>query len=112
MGVYWKVFNKIPDAAIVVLKDTPENILKRITFYDINSRPIQRSLTDREKRLYLREIKADITYFSRSFQRAHLSVDIAGCGPDEAARKVKDRLTLAPPKERRQASAQPLGRMH
>ncbi len=111
MGGYWKVVNKAQDAAIVVLKDTPENILKRITFYDIDSRPIQRNLTDREKRLHLRKIKGDITYFSHSFQRAHVSVDITGGGPDEAARKVKDRLTLAPSKERSQASDHPLGRM-
>jgi len=111
IGGYWKVVNKAQDAAIVVLKDTPENILKRITFYDIDSRPIQRNLTDREKRLHLRKIKGDITYFSHSFQRAHVSVDITGGGPDEAARKVKDRLTLAPSKERSQASDHPLGRM-
>jgi shikimate kinase len=108
LGGYWKVVNKTQDATIVVLKDIPENILKRITFYDIDSRPIQRSLTDRERRLYLRKIEGDITYFSRSFQRAHVSVDITGCDPDEAAHKVKDRLTLVPPKERSQASEQPL----
>jgi len=111
MGGYWKVVNKTQDAAIVVLKDTPENILKRVTFYDIDSRPIQRNLTDREKRLYLRKIKGDITYFSHSFQRAHVSVDITGGGPDESARKVKDRLTLARSKERSQASEYRLGRM-
>jgi len=111
MGGYWKVVNKTQDAAIVVLKDTPENILKRVTFYDIDSRPVQRNLTDREKRLYLRKIKGDITYFSHSFQRAHVSVDITGGGPDESARKVKDRLTLARSKERSQASEYRLGRM-
>jgi shikimate kinase len=104
MGGYWKVVKKTQDATIVVLQDTPENILKRITFYDIDSRPIQRTLTDQEKRLYLRSIKGDITYFCRSYERAHVSVDIAGCGPDEAARRVKDRLGLASSRERRQAS--------
>jgi shikimate kinase len=112
MGGYWKVVNKTKDAAIVVLNDTPENILKRITFYDIDSRPVQRNLTDRERRLYLRKIEGDITYFSRSFQRAHVFVNITGCGPDEVARKVKDRLTLAPSKERSQALEHPLGSMH
>jgi shikimate kinase len=104
MGGYWTVVNKTRDAAIAVLKDTPENIFKRITFYDVESRPIQKNLTAREKRHYLGQIRRDITYFSRSFQRAHVSVDITGCGPDEAARKVKDRLTLASSKERIQAS--------
>jgi shikimate kinase len=107
MGGYWKVVGKTPDATIVVLKDTPENILNRITFYDIDSRPIQRTLTDRAKRAYLRELKADIRYFGRSFRKAHMSVDITGCGPDAAARKVKDGLGPAPSKERSQVSEQP-----
>ena len=102
LGGYWKVVNATRDATIVVLRDTPEHILKRITFYDIDSRPIRRSLTDRETRLYLREIKRDIAYFGRSFQRAHVSVDIAGCRPDEALRKIKDALTLRLPTEERQ----------
>jgi shikimate kinase len=112
MGGYWKVVNKTQDAVIAVLKDTPENIFKRMTFYDVDSRPIQKNLTDREKRDYLRKIRGDITYFSGSFQQAHVSVDITGCGPDEAARRVKDRLTLASSKEPSQASETPVGSMH
>jgi hypothetical protein len=75
-------------------------------------RPIRRSLTDRETRLYLREIKREITYFGRSFQRAHVSVDIAGCRPDEALRKVKDALTLRLSTEQNSLSEQPLASMH
>ncbi len=97
MGAYWKVISKAQDATIVVLKDTPENILKRITFYDIDSCPIEIDPTDCERSLYLREIRNDITYFSRSFQKAHLCVDITGSGSDEAARKVIAALTLARP---------------
>jgi shikimate kinase len=93
LGGYWKVVNETRDAAIVVLHDSAENILNRITFYDIDSRPVPMNLTDREKGLYLREIKRDIAYFSRSFRRADVSVDIAGCKPDEASRKVRDALT-------------------
>jgi shikimate kinase len=32
LGGYWKVVNATPDATIVVLRDTPENILERIMF--------------------------------------------------------------------------------
>ena len=53
LGGYWKVVKDMRDATIVVLRDTPENILGRITFYDINSRPVPMKLTDREKGLYL-----------------------------------------------------------
>ncbi len=104
LGGYWTVVSETRNAAIVVLRDAPENIFKRITFYDIDSRPVQKNLTDREKDLYLREIKRDITYFSRSFRRAHVSVDITGCSPDEASRKIKDALTPAPFKDESEAS--------
>src|SRR5215469_13511417 len=90
LGGYWKVVSRTRDATIVALRDTGENILGRITFYDIDSRLVPMNLTDHEKTLYLREINGDIAYFSRSFRRAHVSVDIAGCGPEEASRKVRD----------------------
>jgi shikimate kinase len=104
LGGYWKVVNATRDATIVVLRDTPEHILKRITFYDIDSRPMQMNLADREKGLYLREIKRDIAYFNRSFRRAHASVDITGCNPEDAARKVRDALTPASSKDQSEAS--------
>ena len=63
MGSYWRVVKKTQGATIVVLKDAPENILKRIIFYDMDSCQIQRGLTAREKDLYLRKVKGDITYF-------------------------------------------------
>jgi shikimate kinase len=112
LGGYWKVVNETREATIVVLRDTPENILTRITFYDIDSRPVQKNLTDHEKDLYCREIKRDITYFSRSFRRAHLSVDITGCSPDEASRKIKDALTAGPYKDQSEASEQRPARIH
>jgi shikimate kinase len=92
LGGYWKVINKARDAAIVALQDVAENILDRITFYDIDSHPVPKILTDREKRLYLREIKRDIAYFGRSFRRAHVSVNIDGCSSDEASRKARNAL--------------------
>ena len=92
MDAYWRVV-KTTKAAIVILQDKPENILKRITFYDTDSHQIQKHLTEQEKRLYLREIKSDITYFGRTYKRATATVEIAGLGPDDAAQKVKDVLT-------------------
>jgi shikimate kinase len=92
MDAYWRVIKTL-NAAIVVLQDTPENILKRITFYDDDSHLIDRTLTDQEKRYYLRDISADMTYFGRTYRRANLTVDIAGLGPEAAAQKIKDALT-------------------
>jgi shikimate kinase len=96
LGTLWKVVRETRGAAAIVLRDTPESILKRITFYDIESRPLHRILTDHEKVLYLREIKRDITYFSRSFRRADICVDISGCSLEDASRKVRDALKQAP----------------
>ena len=92
LGALWKVVSETRDATTIVLRDTPENIVRRITFYDIESRPVQRNLTDHEKGLYLREIKRDIAYFNRSFRRADVYVDISGCSLDDASRKVRDAL--------------------
>ena len=112
LGDYWKVIKGTRDAIIVVLRDTPENIFNRITFYDIDSRPVQKNLTDRERGLYVREIKRDIAYFSRSFSRAHVSVDITGCDPDVASRKVRDALTPALLKNQSEASERGSARMY
>jgi shikimate kinase len=110
MGSYWRVVKKTQSATIVALKDVPENILKRITFYDIDSCQIERTLTEREKGLYLRRIRGDITYFSRSFQKAHMSVDITGCNPEEASRRVESELAMALSREQRQEQEQTEGR--
>jgi shikimate kinase len=111
LGGYWKVVKGTRDATIVVLRDTPQNILNRITFYDIDSRPLQKHLTDRERALYLREIAGDIAYFNTSYRRAQVFVDIAGCDPEEASRKVRDSLARAGLKEQREASEQHAARM-
>jgi len=52
-------------------------------------------LTALEKGLYVREIKRDIAYFSRSFRRAHVFVDISGCAPAEASLRVRGATRIA-----------------
>ena len=91
MGGYLRAIKKAKGTTAVIT-DKPENILERIKFYDIDSRPIERKLTPKEKKLYLREIKKDITYFRTSYQRANLHVDISGLDQDQAARKVKEAI--------------------
>jgi shikimate kinase len=88
MGGYLRAIKKTHGITVVVT-DKPENILARITFYDIDSRPIDRKLSPKEKQQYLREIKKDITYFGTSYQRANLHVDISALNADQAAHKVK-----------------------
>jgi shikimate kinase len=50
MDAYWRTVKKA-NATTVVLEDTPENILRRITFYDIGSKPIEKNLSEKEKQL-------------------------------------------------------------
>jgi shikimate kinase len=78
----------------VALSDKPENILERIIFYDIDSKLIEKCLTSSEKRWYLSEIKKDITYFRKTYDRAHLRVDISDLDPKQAALRVKQAIEM------------------
>jgi shikimate kinase len=93
MGRYLRVLKRA-GGTIIVLTDKAENILNRITFYDIDSRPIEKQLTEKEKLLYLREIKKDITYYQTSYDRAGFRVDISGLAPDAAAERVQQALEI------------------
>ena len=73
----------------VVIEDKPENILKRITFYDIDSKRIDKCLTDDQKRLYLRQIKKDITFFRKSYERADVHANIAGLDAEASAKRIE-----------------------
>ena len=98
MDAYWRIVKK-SNGTTVVLEDSPENILNRITFYDIDSKSIEKNLSDKERQLYLREIKGDISYFRHSYRRASVLVMIAGLGGEEAAEKVRDVLIESLPTE-------------
>lgn len=89
MGGYLRAVKRF-GGLVAVLCDDPKNILERITFYDIDSRPIERRLTPGEKRLYLREIQKDMTYFGKTYARADLRIDIAGLDVEAASRAVKE----------------------
>ena len=88
---FLRVVRRVPGVTVAV-HDTPENILERITFYDIDSRPIDKHLTDEERALQLKEIKADISYFKRSYERAGLHVTITGLGLEASAAAIDARL--------------------
>ena len=94
MGGYWRVVKSSP-GKIVALTDTPENILARIEFYDVDSKPIEKELTDDEKRWYLNDIKKDITYFGKTYTRAGYRVHIAGLDVSAAAQKVQNIVLAA-----------------
>lgn len=60
----------------IYLKDSFENVLDRLTFYDKDSNLITQTLDESEKRKYLREIKADYDFFRDSYKRADHEIDI------------------------------------
>jgi shikimate kinase len=86
---YSRTIKKV-EGVVVAITDTPENILKRITFYDIDSKLIQKELSDKETAYYLKEIKKDITYFGKTYKRAHLMVDIAGLSIENSVSRIQD----------------------
>jgi shikimate kinase len=88
---FLRVVRRVPGVTVAV-HDTPENILERITFYDIDSRPIDNYLTAEERILYLTEITADISYFKQSYERADLQVTITGLDPEASAAIIDARL--------------------
>ena len=53
---FLRVVRRVPGVTVAV-HDTPENILERITFYDVDSRRIEKHLTGEERILYLKEIR-------------------------------------------------------
>jgi shikimate kinase len=91
MGAYWNVVLKY-QATTVAIHDKPENILSRIVFFDVDSRPMKRDLSAHEQQLYLKEIKMDISYFRRSYKKATLSVNISGLNVEESAHEIKVQL--------------------
>jgi len=64
------------DLYSIHIKDSFENVLDRLTFYDKDSNPVTEKLDDLKKKRYLREIKADYNYFRDSYNRADYQIDI------------------------------------
>lgn len=91
MKGYWRVVKKSTGIRIV-LSGRPEDILGRITFYDIDSKLIDKQLTSEEKQFYLNDIKKDVTYYRKSYERADFTVSISGLNTDEASQVVKKKL--------------------
>ncbi len=94
MDCLWAIVKQV-ERVVIVLRDSPENILSRITFYDAQSRPLVKTLSADERAYHLKEIKKDITYFGRSFSRADLTVDIAGLAVAASAAKIEGLLRQA-----------------
>ena len=98
MNFYWRVVSG-STGTIIVLKDDALNILKRIEFFDGNSKLITKILSCREQKYYLSEIQKDIIYYKQSYERANISVSIDGLKVRQAAIKVKEQIQVCSVKE-------------
>ena len=85
---FLRILKKI-DCVVIALHDCPENILERITFYDDDSNKIEKILTEKEKKLYLREIKKDNTYFNKTYKRTKYHIDLDGASVKESVLKIE-----------------------
>jgi shikimate kinase len=75
LQVYKKQKKEINIISINII-DTPENILKRLTFYDVDSNLLSLDLDENEKKKYLKSITGDLNYFKQSLNRADLQINI------------------------------------
>ncbi len=76
---YLQVYKKhkvAKDLYSIYIKDSFENVLGRLTFYDKDSNPVTEKLDESKKRRYLKEMKADYNYFKDSYDRADFAIDI------------------------------------
>jgi shikimate kinase len=96
MGGYLAVIKKTQGLKVALL-DRPERILDRLVFYDVDSRPMDKRLTNEERPLYLKEIKQDITYFKKSYTRADLQVSIEDMDVEQAAQHLRAQLKAHSP---------------
>ena len=83
---YLKVYKKhraTKDLVSIHIKDSFENILNRLTFYDKDSNPITVHMDESKKKLYFKEIRVDYNYFKNSYARADLQINIENIPLDE-----------------------------
>ena len=64
------------DLFSIHIQDSHENVLNRLSFYDKDSKPIDKVMDETKKKRYLKEIRADYNYFKDSYKRADLQVNI------------------------------------
>lgn len=76
---YLKIYKKNKekkDLISIHINDSFENVLDRLTFFDKDSNPISKKLSDSMRKRYLQEIKADYHFFRDSYNRADIKIDI------------------------------------
>ncbi|MBI9096217.1 MAG: hypothetical protein JEY71_15220 [Sphaerochaeta sp.] len=88
----YKKHKKDKELYSIYLHDTCENVLNRLTFYDKDSNPIIEPMNESKRRRYLRELKADYTYFKGSYERADFQVNIEHAKLEDIPDLIIERL--------------------
>lgn len=82
----------------VHIQDTMENILERLKFFDKESNPIEVELNERQKQVYLKELRADYNYFKESYKKADFTIDISNLSldvvPDQVLSELRRYLSI------------------
>lgn len=89
----YKKHAKKREIVSIHIKDKPENILSRLTFYDKDSKPIKINLDESEKKKYLRKIIGDFNYFKDSYKRADIQLDISNIYLENIPNLIIEKLT-------------------
>lgn len=92
MDHYWRIIKRDESLITIALRDKAKNILKRITFYDDYSKPMESPVTKDNEKHYLKEISLDIEYFGRSYKKAKIQKNIDGKSAIQIADELKDLL--------------------
>lgn len=80
---------KNPDVITVALKDSAENIMKRLVFTDIDSNLIEEEVVNDDNYWeYLRDVKEDIEYFRNTHKKAKIQCRINGMDAKQAAESL------------------------
>lgn len=87
---FLRALKKEEERIVIALHDKPENIVNRISFFDDDSNIIEKKLSEKEKKAYLRELRLDNTYFNRTYKRANYHVNIDGLSIVLSVEKLKE----------------------
>ncbi len=86
---YLEILKKNPDVLTIALKDSAKNILKRLTFYDDDSKLIEEDIvTDDNREAYYEEVKDDIEYFYTTHRKTKMKFNLKGMGIEEGSEEL------------------------
>ena len=88
-GQYLGILKKNPDILTITLKDSAKNILKRLIFYDDQSKCIEEDIiNDSNRDAYYRSVKDDIDYFYTTHRKTKMKFHINGMNVEQSSEKL------------------------